>query len=127
MAARNILLTQSEGDIIAKICDFGLAREQPTYILDTEKKRPGYLRLPIQWMAPETLKILQNEDNLPEAPLIYGLKSDVWSFGVLLWEIFTKCSQVPYEIWGENIDLRAKLCAGERLTIPDEVDEIMLK
>jgi hypothetical protein len=68
-------------------------------------------------MAPETLERLENEDGLPETPLIYGVKSDVWSFGVLMWEMFTGCSETPYYDW-TSCELRLRLLHGERLIIP---------
>lgn len=67
-------------------------------------------------MAPETLQRLENEDGLPEV-LIYGAKSDVWSFGVLLWEMFTGCRETPYYDW-TSVELRSRLCHGERLLVP---------
>ncbi|XP_065203141.1 uncharacterized protein LOC135833324 [Planococcus citri] len=78
LAARNILVT---ADYTMKIADFGLTRN----VTDSEyyrKTTEG--RLPIKWMAPETLF-----DNK------YSIKSDVWSYGVLLWEIMTH-GENPY-------------------------------
>ncbi|XP_065203145.1 fibroblast growth factor receptor homolog 1-like [Planococcus citri] len=78
LAARNILVTE---DYTMKIADFGLTRN----VTDSEyyrKTTEG--RLPIKWMAPETLF-----DNK------YSIKSDVWSYGVLLWEIMTH-GENPY-------------------------------
>uniref|UniRef100_A0A8C6XF22 Fibroblast growth factor receptor n=1 Tax=Naja naja TaxID=35670 RepID=A0A8C6XF22_NAJNA len=72
LAARNVLVTE---DIVMKIADFGLARD--IHHIDYYKKTTNG-RLPVKWMAPEAL-----------FDRIYTHQSDVWSFGVLLWEIFT--------------------------------------
>ncbi|ELV09827.1 Basic fibroblast growth factor receptor 1 [Tupaia chinensis] len=66
LAARNVLVTE---DNVMKIADFGLARD--IHHIDYYKKTTN-------WMAPEAL-----------FDRIYTHQSDVWSFGVLLWEIFT--------------------------------------
>ena len=63
------------------MADFGLARD--VHANDYYRKF-GDGRLPVKWMAPETL-----------FQRTYTTQSDVWSFGVLLWEITTLGSQ-PY-------------------------------
>ncbi|CAJ0962826.1 unnamed protein product [Ranitomeya imitator] len=79
LAARNVLVTE---DNVMKIADFGLARD--IHHIDYYKKTTNSVyenvhgRLPVKWMAPEAL-----------FDRIYTHQSDVWSFGVLLWEIFT--------------------------------------
>ncbi|XP_074029282.1 ret oncogene isoform X2 [Leptinotarsa decemlineata] len=78
LAARNVLLA---ADKVCKISDFGLTRdvyEDNAYL----KRSKG--RVPVKWMAPESL-----------ADHIYTTKSDVWSFGVLVWELVT-LGATPY-------------------------------
>ncbi|XP_067418839.1 receptor-type tyrosine-protein kinase FLT3 isoform X2 [Emydura macquarii macquarii] len=72
LAARNVLVTLGK---VVKICDFGLARD---IMNDSNYVIRGNARLPVKWMAPESL-----------FDRIYTIKSDVWSYGILLWEIFS--------------------------------------
>uniref|UniRef100_F6QKY2 Fibroblast growth factor receptor n=1 Tax=Ornithorhynchus anatinus TaxID=9258 RepID=F6QKY2_ORNAN len=72
LAARNVLVTE---DNVMKIADFGLARG--VHDIDYYKKTSNG-RLPVKWMAPEAL-----------FDRVYTHQSDVWSFGILMWEIFT--------------------------------------
>ncbi|XP_057388958.1 receptor-type tyrosine-protein kinase FLT3 isoform X3 [Balaenoptera acutorostrata] len=72
LAARNVLVTHGK---MVKIGDFGLARD---IMSDSNYVIRGNARLPVKWMAPESL-----------FEGIYTIKSDVWSYGILLWEIFS--------------------------------------
>ncbi|KAK7084948.1 hypothetical protein SK128_003296 [Halocaridina rubra] len=80
LAARNILVDHNK---VCKIADFGLARNVKDLGSDIyEQKSRG--ALPIRWMAPESLYMS-----------IFTHKSDVWSLGILCWEIVTLGS-TPY-------------------------------
>merc|ERR1711934_1321979 len=50
---------------------------------------------------------------------VYSLKSDVWAFGVLLWEIMTS-GFLPYNTIGEDREVAQAVLAGERLQKPDK-------
>ncbi|XP_022520167.1 mast/stem cell growth factor receptor kita isoform X2 [Astyanax mexicanus] len=111
LAARNILLTQGR---VAKICDFGLARDITT---DSNYVVKGNARLPVKWMSPESI-----------FECVYTFESDVWSYGILLWEIFSLGSS-PYP--GMPVDSRfyKMIKEGYRMDSPEfapgEMYEIM--
>ncbi|KAF7654023.1 hypothetical protein LDENG_00075530 [Lucifuga dentata] len=72
LAARNVLVTKGR---LVKIGDFGLARDIDN---DSNYVVRGNVRLPVKWMAPESIF-----DGM------YTMKSDIWAYGILLWEIFS--------------------------------------
>lgn len=113
LAARNVLI--SEGKLV-KICDFGLARD---IMHDSNYISKGSTFLPLKWMAPES--IFHN---------LYTTLSDVWSYGILLWEIFT-LGGTPYPDLPMNELFYNALKRGYRMSKPahasDEVYEIMKK
>ncbi|XP_017029454.1 tyrosine-protein kinase Btk isoform X1 [Drosophila kikkawai] len=77
LAARNCLVGSEN---VVKVADFGLAR----YVLDDQYTSSGGTKFPIKWAPPEVLNYTR-----------FSSKSDVWAYGVLMWEIFT-CGKMPY-------------------------------
>ncbi|XP_029679506.1 proto-oncogene tyrosine-protein kinase ROS-like [Formica exsecta] len=103
LACRNCLVSARDRENrVVKIGDFGLARD--VYKNDYYRKKEQGL-LPICWMAPESLVFG-----------IFSSQSDVWSFGVLMWEI-TSLGDHPY-IGRTNLEVIDYVRAGGRLPIP---------
>ena len=81
LATRNILLTDS---LVAKISDFGLSRRlyedisEPQPVLKHKPDTDHQVALPIKWLP---LEVLLHHSIIPE-------KSDVWSYGVMVWEVY---------------------------------------
>ncbi|CAL1260865.1 unnamed protein product [Larinioides sclopetarius] len=100
LAARNILVGDNK---TCKVADFGFARD---VIINHVYERKSEGRLPIRWMAPESLY-----DN------IYTTKTDVWSFGVVMWEIVTLGS-TPYPGMAAG-DVMRKVREGYRMEKPE--------
>ncbi|XP_074054085.1 macrophage-stimulating protein receptor isoform X2 [Macrotis lagotis] len=114
LAARNCMLDET---FTVKVADFGLARD----ILDKEYysvRRHRHARLPVKWMALESLQTYK-----------FTTKSDVWSFGVLLWELLTRGAS-PYPNI-DPFDIAHFLAQGRRLPqpeyCPDALYEVMLQ
>jgi serine/threonine protein kinase len=99
LAARNVLVGS---DIQAKIADFGLSREIGE---DDQYYQSKNGQLPIRWTAPEALENRK-----------FSEKSDCWSFGVLLYEIFTS-AELPYKGMN-NQKVWTEVVAGYRLPYP---------
>ena len=91
-------------DEICKVGDFGLLRELPKdveiYVAKTK------VAFPIRWMAPESL--MRKE---------FSPASDVWSFGVVMWEMFNPRLK-PYKGMN-NIEVAVNVNQGKRLDIPE--------
>lgn len=103
LAARNCMVSK---DKVVKVADFGMARE--IYAEDYYLGRRGLM--PVRWMAPESL--------------IYGKYttiSDVWSYGVVLWEMVT-LAEKPYQGL-DNQEVLEFVKKGNKLEIPSDCPE----
>lgn len=107
LAARNVLV--ADGNVV-KIADFGLAR----LIKEDEYEARIGARFPIKWTAPEAANYSK-----------FSIKSDVWSFGILLTELVTY-GRIPYpgEILKTSVILLLLLCSTFQFSI--EVAQIFL-
>ncbi|KAM8897271.1 non-receptor tyrosine-protein kinase TNK1 isoform 2-T2 [Spinachia spinachia] len=103
LAARNVLLASRE---VVKIGDFGLMRglskETDHYVMSAHR------RIPFAWCAPESLRVGT-----------FSHSSDVWMFGVTLWEMFTYCEEPWFGLSGRQILWRVER-EGERLERPPD-------
>lgn len=99
IAARNCLLTRNN---VLKISDFGLTRHAEIYKIDVTKP------LNVRWLAPEAWSTAATNH-----------KTDVYAFGVLLWELFHKPFALPYEGWQAST-VKRKVVEGFRPSTPKD-------
>ncbi|XP_041131321.1 tyrosine-protein kinase TXK [Polyodon spathula] len=98
LAARNCLVSEKQ---VVKVCDFGMTR----YVLDNQYISSAGSKFPVKWSPPEVFHYNK-----------YSSKSDVWSFGVLMWEIFTE-GRTPFEN-KSNPEVVDEITQGHRLYRP---------
>ncbi|KJE98160.1 non-receptor protein kinase [Capsaspora owczarzaki ATCC 30864] len=103
LAARNCLVG---AELHVKVADFGLAKTEPIYALKSKTL------LPVRYLAPECFD-----------HATFDAKTDVWSYGVLIWEVFTYCARLPYEELNTEKAIKAHLDAGKRLELPAGASE----
>uniref|UniRef100_A0A8C4Y1I0 Tyrosine-protein kinase n=1 Tax=Gopherus evgoodei TaxID=1825980 RepID=A0A8C4Y1I0_9SAUR len=104
LAARNCLVTEKNS---LKISDFGMSREEEDGIYASTG---GMKQIPVKWTAPEALNYGR-----------YSSESDVWSFGILLWEAFS-LGAIPYSNLS-NTQTREAIEQGKRLDPPEQCPE----
>ncbi|XP_053261881.1 hepatocyte growth factor receptor [Podarcis raffonei] len=114
LAARNCMLDEK---FTVKVADFGLARDVYDKEYYSVHNKTG-AKLPVKWMALESLQTQK-----------FTTKSDVWSFGVLLWELMTRGAPPYPDV--NSFDITIYLLQGRRLLqpeyCPDPLYEVMLK
>ncbi|KAM9362010.1 macrophage-stimulating protein receptor-like [Symphorus nematophorus] len=113
LAARNCMLDET---FTVKVADFGMARDiyDKEYYSIQDHKR---VKLPVKWMAIESLQTQK-----------FTTKSDVWSYGILMWEFLTRGASPYPEV--DPYDITHYLLKGRRLPqpqfCPDTLYSIML-
>uniref|UniRef100_A0A8B9D8A2 Tyrosine-protein kinase n=1 Tax=Anser cygnoides TaxID=8845 RepID=A0A8B9D8A2_ANSCY len=105
LAARNCLV---DSNLTVKVSDFGMTR----YVLDDLYVSSLGTKFPVKWSAPEVFHYTK-----------FSSKSDVWAFGILMWEVFTLGKQ-PYELY-DNMQVIEKVSQGYRLYRPQLVSDII--
>jgi len=111
LGARNLLVSEADGRYIIKLADLGLSREVKDDLYEATDNT-----FPVKWSPPEVITRRQ-----------YTSKSDVWSFGVCVWEIF-EFGKIPFGTMS-NQEALEYILQGYRLSkparCPDSVFEIM--
>ncbi|KAI6231205.1 Tyrosine-protein kinase [Aphelenchoides besseyi] len=103
VSARNCLLSGS----ILKLADFGMCRETEIYKVDLSKP------LNVRWLAPEVWQTGETKFN-----------TDVYAFGILLWELFIRPYRCPYGFWSAS-KVRKLTLDGYRMPTPDGMPDQM--
>ncbi|XP_032554922.1 macrophage-stimulating protein receptor [Chiroxiphia lanceolata] len=110
LAARNCMLDET---LTVKVADFGLARDvfgKEYYSI----RQHRHAKLPVKWMALESLQTQK-----------FTTKSDVWSFGVLMWELLTRGASPYPEV--DPYDMARYLLQGRRLPQPSHCPDTLYR
>uniref|UniRef100_A0AAY4AMD2 Tyrosine-protein kinase n=1 Tax=Denticeps clupeoides TaxID=299321 RepID=A0AAY4AMD2_9TELE len=98
LAARNCLVNDCG---VVKVSDFGMTR----YVMDDQYISSAGSKFPVKWSPPEVFNFCK-----------FSSKSDVWSYGVLMWEVFTE-GKMPFE-QNQNHEVVLLISQGHRLYRP---------
>ena len=113
LATRNILVGS---EFAVKVADFGMSQNLYSSYYSRIK---GHQILPIRWIPFESFKGK------------FSVKSDIWSYGVTVWEIFTLCKQRPYQGWTDKEVIKDAMKEEKRALLeqtehcPDEAYKMM--
>ncbi|KAL3320469.1 Ephrin type-A receptor 3 [Cichlidogyrus casuarinus] len=111
LAARNILLDDKHN---CKVTDFGLSREVDFEDPDSASYTTMGGKIPVRWTAPESITLRK-----------FTTASDVWSFGVLMWEVLS-FGERPFWNWSNQAVLEA-IESGYRLPAPNNCPLVLYK
>ncbi|XP_030018613.1 tyrosine-protein kinase TXK isoform X2 [Sphaeramia orbicularis] len=103
LAARNCLVSEHN---VVKVSDFGMTR----YVLDNQYTSSSGAKFPVKWSPPEVLHYSK-----------YSSKSDIWSFGVVMWEIYSE-GRTPFDK-RSNLEVVNDITRGIRLYRPHRASQ----
>lgn len=90
LSARNCLVTETDGNFVVKVTDFGMSRNT----LENNYYNASSGTVPVRWTAPEALQ-----------RAVYTSASDVWSYGVVCWEVSSTYCKITldFHFWSHSI------------------------
>jgi len=109
LAMRNVLLKKDGmNGLVAKLIGFGTFNDSGT----EDQAEDANVAVPLKWLAPETL------ESVGKGKVVYTQKSDVWAYGVTIWEIYS-IGATPYP-GKKSAEVEALLKTGHRMPCPEE-------
>ncbi|CAK9188699.1 unnamed protein product [Sphagnum troendelagicum] len=118
VACRNVLVFRSNptepSDNLVKLTDFGLTRASAIYSIADSSASSTMTVVPVRYAAPEILQTMDGSN--------YSDKSDVYSMGVLMWEVCSR-GTLPYASVDRDEDIRRRKMNNERLPQPSSCSD----
>ncbi|WAR21481.1 USH2A-like protein [Mya arenaria] len=107
----NRTMKEVTGDMVVKIADSSFSAD----LFPEEYMAQGDTYIPVRWMAPHSL--LQ---------AFFSSQTDVWSYGVLLWEIFTDCGYLPFYDITDAAEVKKRVChENYKLVCPPDCPDVI--